>query len=304
MINQEAIKKNLFTIKKINVVKNDTWGSPVREIHLGKTLNIKEMVGILTPYFNDYNKTFNNEFLKVITLDGQILNVKADCIEIKKTRVTDNSVKEELNKLIASLKEEYKFQKEQIKFYEDLKNKENIFSDKSSNHEKTINTLIGQVKKSQGILSCSDVFNSFNNILKQNNILKYNTSWSSNRHTPNRYYIEATDGNETDTISIEFLGFNIVSITISKEVLIDVYRDFDLNKEISFLRKNYFKTINSSKLKDIGATESFSEDFVEEDFITIEHTIKLDLNIKTTTQNMKDIERRFDTLLKLIHRCG
>ena len=300
MINQEFIKKNLFAIKKITVVKNDTWGSPVREIHLGRALDIKEIVGILIPYFNDYNKTFNNQFLKVITLDGQILNVKADCIEVKKTRIINNNLKEELNKLIEFLKEDYKFQKEQVKFYEELEKKKKTFSDKSLNHEKTINTLIGEVKKSQGVLSYSEVFNSFNNILKQNNILKYNTSWLSNRHNPNRYCIEATDGNETDTISVEFLGFNIVSIGISKEVLIDVYRDFDLSKEISFLRKNHFKTINSSKLENIGAIESFSEDFIEEDFITIEHKIKLDLNIETTTHNMKDIERRFDSLLKLI----
>ena len=104
MINQESIKKNLFTIKKIVVVKNDTWGSSVRDITSRMPLDIKEMTGILVPCFDKHYKTFDNAYLKAITLDGMTLKVKADCVEIKKTRITDSNLKEEVNKLIEFLK--------------------------------------------------------------------------------------------------------------------------------------------------------------------------------------------------------
>lgn len=58
MINQESIKRNLFKIKKIAVVKNDTWGTPVRDIAFGTPMDIKEITGVLIPHFDSYHKRF------------------------------------------------------------------------------------------------------------------------------------------------------------------------------------------------------------------------------------------------------
>lgn len=323
MDNAILIKKNLFKVKKIVLDKDYRYDG---------FKNGDSLIGIIVPYFNTRSKIFEESYFSILTIDGKQINLKCDNIEIENTRIMDNKVREYLDKAIDIAKETYKLQKEEAKFYEELKKKQEAMERKILKQNEAMDKTLNQIRKARGFLTISEVVNSLNKVLSKeleqdyqcDNVFKLNLNTSNKvnltfKDTTRTYLNLHTNVNKNTRLEVIFKDTIITCFKIDTSVEVTkwckaedydfIYEEYDRtynigelddSEDFKKLKSKYFKKYNNTELSKAKAIEYFDAEIGDKDYLYIFHTLRSDLNIECKKENLKEITNRLNSLLKLL----
>lgn len=303
MENVIEIKKNLFKIKKIVVSRKD-WQ--------GNVTSVTEYIGVARPYFDVNSSTFNSNYVSVVSLDGTVDVFKVEDIIFKTTRITNEKIKKESEKLIDYCKSNYQLQLEEEKLYKDFRSKRDKLNEKSVKKNGELNKIFRRIEKAKGFISIEDFIEKLNKDLSIDLKSGYNPS---SYHINEKFYGLKIQGY---TLSIGFIKENISRLVLSYEQDISrwtsagaydfIYEEYDRtlhidnldnSEDFEKLKKQYFNKYLKQSYK-YGVEQSFDVYIGDKDTLSIGRTLKMSLQLERKKDNYKDICSKIKYFMSLV----
>lgn len=297
------VKKNLFKVKKV-IVNNKDWK--------GNTTSITEYIGVVRPYFDNNSKTFNTDYVSVVSLDGEAHVFRVENVEFKTTRITNEKVRKETEKLIEYCKSNHKLQLEEEKLYKEFASKKNKLKEKVYKKEEEVKKIFTRIEKAKGFISIEDFIEKLSKDLS----LDLNCGYK-----PNSYYMnEQFYGMKIKgyTLSIGFIKEKISRVVLSCEYDVSrwtspgdydfIYEEYDRtlhidnldgSKDFEKLKNKYFPNCTSKTFKN-GVTQSFEAGIGDKDILSISRTLRMPLDLERKKDNYKDVCSKIKYFISLV----
>lgn len=303
MTNINEVKKNLFKIKKV-IVNNKDWK--------GNITSVTEYIGVVRPYFDNNSKTFNTEYVSVVSLDGDMNAFRVENVEFKTTRITNEKVKKEAEKLIEYCKSNHKLQLEEEKLYKEFTSKKNKLKEKGNKKKEELRNIFNGIEKAKGFISVEDFIKKISKDISLDLESGYKPS---SYHIDEKFYGTKI---KDYTLSIGFIKEKISRVILSCEYDISrwtspdnydfIYEEYDRtyhidnldkSKDFEKLKKQYFSDCIAKTFKN-GVTQSFDASIGDKDILSISRTIQMPLKLERKKDTYKDICSKIKYFISLV----
>ena len=293
-----SIKKHYFKVKKISINNNYARNNIFNDINTS-------VIGIIVPAFDNYRNVFSDMSVEVLTLNGEKVQIRQDFLNIDNTRITDEKVREKLDKIILDSKEIYNHQSQIVKLFAEFNKKSQSLSNKIIKKKENISKSFNQIKKARGYITVEDTVKILNKLLP--NPLEESRD--------NCYYSNLKNGFK---LTVQFRSNDIVGFVAEKEIDFGkwtagnydfVYEEYDRTYHIDGLdnsndfrkiKSKYFREYNSTQLNKVKVQQHFGAEVGDKDSLYVYQTFNSTLNIECKKENIKEVEKRLKDLLSLI----
>lgn len=294
----DSIKKHFFKVKKISINNNYARNKIFNDVN-------HSVIGIVVPVFNDYRNTFSDMEVQVLTIDGEEVSVRCDFLNIENTRITNEKVREKLDKIISESKEIYNYQTQKAKLFLEFSKKTESLSSKITKKKDGISKSFNQIKKARGFITTEDTIKFLNKYL-QNPL---------NELRDNYYSANLKNGFK---LEVEFKSNKIIGFTAEKEIDFGkwvagnydfVYEEYDRayyigdiddSDDFKKIKSKYFKEYTPTQLNKVKVEQYFGAEVGDKDSLYVYQVFKSILDIECKKENFKEIEKRLKDLLNLI----